>query len=321
MLLAGSIAIESLVPGSAAARGPSSVIPTTARTNVALDPAVARSTAAPTPAGALGARPRLPIEAAEPTPPAVAVVRFRPRDGWTDVSPWAPLSVRFTQPMDHASTEASFAAAVGDAPVTGRSAGPRATPSSSSSRGRRCRTARSVRLSVGPGARSRAGATLASAAGITFRVAAAPAAVAKAGPATAKPPAAAQVAGKGWQWPLIGPITQKFGESLTKFGFHQGIDIDGDTGDPVRAARGGTVTVAGHWDECGGLQVHIDHGNGLSSWYRHLSRVDVRVGARVSGGTVIGAVGDTGCAFGSHLHFAIRRDGSFVDPLRYLPPR
>ena len=122
-----------------------------------------------------------------------------------------------------------------------------------------------------------------------------------------------------WRWPLIGPITQKFGESLTQYGFHQGIDINGETGDAVRAARGGRVTVAGHWDECGGLQVHIDHGSAVESWYRHLSGVGVKVGQRVDAGTVIGAVGETGCAFGSHLHFAIRAGGSFVDPLRYLP--
>jgi murein DD-endopeptidase MepM/ murein hydrolase activator NlpD len=81
------------------------------------------------------------------------------------------------------------------------------------------------------------------------------------------------------------------------------------------------VKVAGYWDECGGLQVQIDHGEGVESWYRHLSRIDVAVGASVSGGTVIGRVGETGCAFGSHLHFAIRVNRTFVDPLRYLPPR
>ena len=288
-----------------------------------MDPAAARSTPAPTPAGALGTSPTLAVEAAEPTPtpPQTAVVRFRPRDGWTDVSPWAPLSVRFTQPMDHASTEASFAAAVGDATVTGSFRWAEGDTVLVLRPAKALPYGASVQLSVGPGARSRAGGTLASAAAVRFRVAAAPAPVTKTRPKASKPPAAAAVTGKGWQWPLIGRITQKFGESLTKYGFHQGIDIDGDTGDPVRAARGGTVTVAGHWDECGGLQVHIDHGNGLSSWYRHLSRIDVRVGARVSAGKVIGAVGATGCAFGSHLHFAIRKDGSFVDPLRYLPAR
>jgi murein DD-endopeptidase MepM/ murein hydrolase activator NlpD len=125
----------------------------------------------------------------------------------------------------------------------------------------------------------------------------------------------------GWRWPLIGPITQKFGETKTPYGFHQGIDIDGDTGDRVRAARGGRVVVAGTWDACGGLQVHIDHGDGFESWYRHLSRIDVEPGEVVAAGAVIGRVGDTGCSLGSHLHFAIRVGTTFVDPLRYLPPR
>jgi murein DD-endopeptidase MepM/ murein hydrolase activator NlpD len=288
-------------------------------------PVAARSSDAspsPTPAGALGARPRLPApELAEPTatPEPPAVVRFRPRDGWTDVSPWAAVSVRFTEPMDHASTEAAFAVVVGEKSVAGAVRWAEndtvlvLQPKAALPYGAR------VRLSVAAGASSRAGAALASAAAVSFTVAAKPAPpVPAAARATAKP---APVAASGWRWPLIGPITQRFGETLTKYGFHQGIDIDGATGDPVRAARTGTVTVAGHWDDCGGLQIHVDHGDGLSSWYRHLSRIDVAVGQRVAAGTVIGAVGETGCAFGSHLHFAIRRGSSFVDPLRYLPPR
>ena len=124
-----------------------------------------------------------------------------------------------------------------------------------------------------------------------------------------------------WRWPLLGRITQRFGESKTQYGFHQGIDIDGQIGDPVRAARGGRVVLAGTADACGGLQVRIDHGGGLESWYRHLSRIAVERGAVVAAGALIGRVGDTGCSLGSHLHFGIRRDGAFVDPLRSLPRR
>jgi murein DD-endopeptidase MepM/ murein hydrolase activator NlpD len=64
-----------------------------------------------------------------------------------------------------------------------------------------------------------------------------------------------------------------------------------------------------------------DHGDGLASWYRHLSRIDVAMGTLVEAGTVIGRVGGTGCSLGSHLHFAIRKGSTFVDPLDYLPPR
>jgi murein DD-endopeptidase MepM/ murein hydrolase activator NlpD len=246
-----------------------------------------------------------------------AVVRFRPRDGWTGVARSAALSVRFTQPMDHASTEQAFAASIGVAPITGTYRWAESDtvlvlqPVSALTYGAK------VQLSVAAGARSRAGVELTSARSVTFtvevrRVPAVP----PAPPAPPAPPVASV-----WQWPLLGPITQGFGESLTQYGVHQGIDIDGDTGDRVRAARTGTVVVAGHYDECGGLEVHIDHGDGLTSWYRHLSRIDVAVGARVKAGTIVGAVGDTGCSLGSHLHFAIRDGRTFVDPLRYLPAK
>jgi murein DD-endopeptidase MepM/ murein hydrolase activator NlpD len=81
------------------------------------------------------------------------------------------------------------------------------------------------------------------------------------------------------------------------------------------------VIVAGFADECGGLQVRIDHGGGLLTWYRHLSAIDVGVGDAVTAGSLLGQVGATGCATGSHLHFGVSQDGAFADPLRYLPPR
>jgi murein DD-endopeptidase MepM/ murein hydrolase activator NlpD len=81
------------------------------------------------------------------------------------------------------------------------------------------------------------------------------------------------------------------------------------------------VVVAGIADECGGLQVRIDHGDGLLSWYRHLSSIETAVGARVAGGAIVGRVGNTGCSLGSHLHFGISRNGTFVDPGGYLPAR
>jgi murein DD-endopeptidase MepM/ murein hydrolase activator NlpD len=190
-----------------------------------------------------------------------------------------------------------------------------------------------VELSVGPGARSFAGIALRATALASFamvapppsptpralprRPAAQPAQVRA--PVVSRPPPATTTT--GWAWPLLGPITQRFGETLTQYGVHQGIDIDGDTGDPVRAARGGTVVVAGTADSCGGLQVRIDHGGGVLSWYRHLSAVLATRGQAVAVGDVVGRVGNTGCSLGSHLHFGISRDGTFVDPLRYLPAR
>jgi murein DD-endopeptidase MepM/ murein hydrolase activator NlpD len=246
---------------------------------------------------------------------APSVVRFRPRPGQTGISTLAAVSVRFTVPMDHASTSQAFTASVAGSRIEGRywwAEGDTVlvlVPTRSMPFGAR------VTLSVTGAARSAAGVSLATGESAVFTVAAKPAATtATSGP---RPSTMASA----WRWPLIGPITQYFGQSLTKYGYHYGIDIDGETGDPVRAARSGRVVVAGHYDQCGGLEVHIDHGDGLVSWYRHLSSVNVRVGSWVSGGALIGRVGATGCALGSHLHFAIRRGSTFVDPLIYLPRR
>lgn len=274
----------------------------------------------PSPKVVLAARQRLPNEVEPaPTPHPPAVVRFRPRDGWTGVARSAAVSVRFTEPMNHRSAEQAFAASLVGKPITGSFRWAEddtvlvLQPSAALPYGAK------VQLSVAAGALSQTGGALPSSQSVTFVVEDRPAPPPKPPP---KPTATSRPAATGWQWPLLGPITQRFGESLTQYGFHQGIDIDGNTGDPVRAARGGTVVVASAgWDECGGLQIHLDNGDGVESWYRHLSRIDVAVGARVAAGTIIGAVGDTGCSLGSHLHFAIRDGKEFVDPLRYLPPR
>ncbi len=255
----------------------------------------------------------------EASPEAPAVVRFRPGAGQTGTSRFAAVSVRFTLPMDHASTERAFTASVGGTVVKGQYLWAEGDtvlvlmPAQAFAFGAR------VSLALTVEARSADGAALSRRASVTFAVVPKPP---RAGSSSATPaPTTSAPRKSAWLWPLIGPITQYFGQSLTKYGFHYGIDIDGETGDPVRAARSGRVLVAGVYDQCGGLEVHIDHGDGLVSWYRHLSRIDVRVGARVAAGTIIGRVGATGCALGSHLHFAIRRGTTFVDPLRYLPPR
>ena len=251
------------------------------------------------------------IPAATPEPEAPAVVRFRPRDGWSDVDRHARLSVRFTTAMDHATTEAAFHASIDGIAVAGTMHWAEGDtvlvlkPSEALPYGAR------VELRVDAAALSEVGLPLAQPASVRFTVEAQP----------AVPAAVHGSSPGGWQWPLIGPITQRFGQTLTAYGSHQGIDIDGDTGDPVRAARSGVVIVAGHADECGGLQVRIDHGGGLLTWYRHLSAIETAVGARAAAGTVIGRVGATGCALGSHLHFGVSLDAEFVDPLRYLPAR
>lgn len=218
--------------------------------------------------------------------------------------------------MDQAATEQAFRATLEGIRVTGHYRWAENDTVLVLTPLRRFDRGATIELAVGTAARSAAGVELAQAASVTFVVAPEPT---PAPPQTPRP--ASTVAATGWRWPLIGSLTQRFGQSLTRYGYHEGIDIDGDTGDAVRAARSGRVIVAGYADECGGLQVRIDHGGGITSWYRHLSRVDVSVGEAATTGMVVGRVGNTGCSLGSHLHFAIRRGTTFVDPLAYLPDR
>jgi murein DD-endopeptidase MepM/ murein hydrolase activator NlpD len=98
---------------------------------------------------------------------------------------------------------------------------------------------------------------------------------------------------------------------------HTGIDIDGRTGDPVRAASAGEVLYAG-WLRGYGQVIILDHGGSLTTVYAHLSRIEVQEGAKVGAGEVIGRVGATGVATGSHLHFEVRVNGNAVNPMGYL---
>ncbi len=119
--------------------------------------------------------------------------------------------------------------------------------------------------------------------------------------------------------PAPGKITGPYGEHRGRH-VHPGVDIDGETGDPVVAAEFGTVSWAGEapkgWTGYG-LLVVIDH-EGFQTGYAHLSRVDVAVGQVVTAGTPIGAIGRTGFATGSHLHFEVRVDGKHVNPADYF---
>jgi murein DD-endopeptidase MepM/ murein hydrolase activator NlpD len=98
---------------------------------------------------------------------------------------------------------------------------------------------------------------------------------------------------------------------------HTGIDFDGDTGDPVVAAGAGTVVHAGGapagYSGYGNV-VLIDHGNGVTTLYAHLSRIGVRTGTRVSPGDYLGAIGTSGNVTGSHLHFEVRIGDRPVNP-------
>lgn len=109
--------------------------------------------------------------------------------------------------------------------------------------------------------------------------------------------------------------------SLSGFDFssyHLAIDLTAWTGDPIYASDYGTVVYAG-WNDSGyGNLVAIDHGNGYETLYAHLSQVYVYCGQGVYQGQVIGAAGDTGRSYGSHLHFEVRLNGGFVNPWSVL---
>lgn len=102
---------------------------------------------------------------------------------------------------------------------------------------------------------------------------------------------------------------------------HLGIDIAAGEGAPVYAADSGVVTMAqGGWNYGYGNVIQIDHGNGYSTLYAHLSVIGVRVCQSVSAGQWIGSAGNTGNSFGAHLHFEVRLNGGFINPWYVLPP-
>lgn len=118
-------------------------------------------------------------------------------------------------------------------------------------------------------------------------------------------------------WPLKGRVTSAFSTGGGKRR-HQGIDIDGDLGRPIRAAAAGRVLLAGKEGRYG-KAVLIDHGAGLSTFYAHASRLMVHTGDWVGQGEPIAEVGRSGNARGTHLHFEARRNGRPFNPLRLLP--
>jgi murein DD-endopeptidase MepM/ murein hydrolase activator NlpD len=117
-------------------------------------------------------------------------------------------------------------------------------------------------------------------------------------------------------FPVAAALGDRFGPRGDRF--HSGIDLLAAAGVPVGTAGAGTVTFAG-WDPGGyGNLVVIDHANGVSSWYAHLSRIDVTPGASMTTATQVGLVGATGNATGPHLHFEVRVRGAVTDPLTAL---
>jgi murein DD-endopeptidase MepM/ murein hydrolase activator NlpD len=125
-------------------------------------------------------------------------------------------------------------------------------------------------------------------------------------------------------WPVSGKLESGLGGRRNPFGgrgfeYHEGQDIDAAYGTPVQVTASGRVIIAGRQRGYGNV-VYVDHGNGLSTRYGHLSEIDVTVGQTVTRGQTIGLVGSTGRSTGPHLHYEVRINNQPVDPRQYLPP-
>ncbi|MBQ7132228.1 MAG: peptidoglycan DD-metalloendopeptidase family protein [Oscillospiraceae bacterium] len=99
--------------------------------------------------------------------------------------------------------------------------------------------------------------------------------------------------------------------------WHHGVDIATDYGTPIYAADDGTVIVSG-WHYSYGNYVMIDHGNGYVTLYAHASALNVEAGAQVTQGTKIAEIGSTGNSNGNHVHFEVRQNGAYTNPLNYI---
>ena len=128
-----------------------------------------------------------------------------------------------------------------------------------------------------------------------------------------------------WPLPVAGTITSQFGyrvDPITgEVSSHTGTDIACAEGTPILAAADGTVTVANGLDSWGGsygYYIQIDHGGGLETLYAHCSSICVTTGQQVQAGEVIGYVGHTGRATGSHLHLEVWVDRSRKDAMSFF---
>ena len=122
-------------------------------------------------------------------------------------------------------------------------------------------------------------------------------------------------------WPVLGHITDGFGERLDPFSgegaFHTGVDVGADYGAPVHVTADGMVLDAGQHSGYGRVVI-VDHGFGLTTWYAHLSSYAVITGTRVKRGEVIGYTGISGRSTGPHVHYEVRMNNAPVNPWRYM---
>lgn len=133
---------------------------------------------------------------------------------------------------------------------------------------------------------------------------------------------------KQWQtntrpslWPVEGRLLSPFGGRTDPFSgegaIHTGVDLSAAQGTPVHAAADGIVVYA-EWRGSYGRLVVIDHGNGLQTYYGHLSRFDVVTGQEIRRGDIVGKSGSSGRVTSPHLHYEVRVGGTPVNPYPYL---
>jgi murein DD-endopeptidase MepM/ murein hydrolase activator NlpD len=111
-------------------------------------------------------------------------------------------------------------------------------------------------------------------------------------------------------WPVAGIVSQYF------WAYHTGVDIAAPYGSGIGASQEGTVVSTG-WVAVGGLSVRIQHANGLETGYYHMGSIFVAPGTKVQKGQIIGTIGMTGVTTGPHVHWELKSNGAFVNPLLY----
>ncbi len=149
-------------------------------------------------------------------------------------------------------------------------------------------------------------------------------------PPTTKPPAPTggsdgngPVNASGWRSPLTKPswVTSPFGMRLHPvykvWKMHKGVDLASSKGDQIVAVRSGVVSRA-TYDSSSGYYVVVNHGDGYSSLYMHMTHYVVSVGQTVTAGQLLGYVGSTGVSTGPHLHFSMTYNGTHVNPADYI---
>lgn len=127
-----------------------------------------------------------------------------------------------------------------------------------------------------------------------------------------------------WPVPTVRNMSDGYGERWIieeqRYQFHKGIDITkpGCAGETIIASAGGTIIQASDKKNGYGKCVIIDHGDGIATLYAHCSELYVNMGDTVAQGTPLGAIGQTGNAYGNHLHFEVRLNGQHTNPLNYV---